>query len=423
MHGPAPKSERFVALDFVRGVAVMGILLLNIVGFAWPEVVYMSPRAPGGPPASAQEDWTWLAIFVLADGKFRGLFSLLFGASLLLFVTRADAKAEAEGGPDGAMLQKRRLRWLAAFGLAHFFLLWWGDILFLYAVCGFAALAARDWPVRRLVRWALTIYAAGALAMGALMAFPAAQWLGLPEIPGASATEMEQTYRTQAIEERSVMLGPWPAQVAHTVSENWYGPLVGVALIWFETLPLMMLGMALFKGGLFAGKWSDARLRRWAWRGIAGGLVLTLPIAAWLRAEQFPLTLVMFAWLSPAMLARLPAIVGYAALLVLAARYVAGSRVGERVVAAGRMAFSNYLGTSLLMTFLFHGWGLGLYARYGRLELLAFVLLGWMVMLAWSKPWLARFRYGPLEWAWRSLTYGRIEPLRRISLAIATDSQ
>jgi len=423
MHAPAPRTERFVTLDFVRGIAVMGILLLNIVGFAWPEIVYISPRAPGGPPVSASEDWTWLAIFVLADGKFRGLFSLLFGASLLLFVTRADDKAQEEGGRDGTTLQKRRLGWLAAFGLAHFFLIWWGDILFLYAVCGFAALALRDWPVRRLVRWALVIYAGGALAMGALTAFPAAAWLGLPEVPGAAAAEIEQTYQEEAQEERRVMLGPWPEQVAHTLRGNWYGPLTGVALIWFETLPLMLLGMALFKAGLFAGTWSNERLARWAWRGIAAGLVLTVPIAAWLWIEQFPLTLVMFAWLSPAMLARLPSIVGYAALLVLLARYVADSRLGERVVAAGRMAFSNYLGTSLLMTFLFHGWGLGLYAGYGRLELMAFVLLGWIVMLAWSKPWLGRFRYGPLEWAWRSLTYGRVEPLRRKPLAIATDSQ
>lgn len=413
MHGPAPRAERFVALDFVRGVAVMGILLLNIVGFAWSEAVYISPRAPGGPPVSAGEDWTWLMIFVLADGRFRGLFSLLFGASMLLFVDRADARAHEEQGRDGALLQKRRLGWLALFGLAHFFLLWWGDILFLYAVCGFGALAMREWPVRRLVRWALAIYVAGALAMGAMMAVPAAKWLGLPEMPEASIGDIEQTYREEASIERRLMLGPWTEKVAETVKREWSAPFTGVALIWFETLPLMMLGMALFKAGLFSGQWSEARLRRWAWRGIAAGLVLTIPLAAWTWATQFPLMLVMFTWLSPGKIARLPSIVGYAALLVLIARHVADSGLGTRIVAAGRMAFSNYLGTSLLMTFLFQGWGLGLYARYGRPELLAFVLLGWLVMLVWSKPWLRRFRYGPLEWAWRSLTYGRLEPMRR----------
>ncbi|HUQ13956.1 MAG TPA: DUF418 domain-containing protein [Novosphingobium sp.] len=398
-------SDRLVALDFVRGVAVLGILLLNIVGFAWPEIVYVSPRAPTG-PVSAADDWTYLTIFVLADGKFRGLFSLLFGASLLLFVGRAEA-----AGRDGGRLQARRLGWLALFGLAHYFLLWWGDILFLYAVCGFVALALRAWPPRRLVRWALGIYAAGVLALGALTG------AGLADRTGA----LEREYAAEARHELVVTQRSWPAMVAESLSENLAEPLVTVAISWFETVPLMLLGMALFKSGLFAGGWSDARLRRWALRGIASGLIVTLGIAAVMWREGFPLTLTLFLWLSPAALGRLPMVIGYAALLVLAARQFAGSALGERLVACGRMAFSNYLGTSLLMTFVFHGWGLGLFARYGRLELLGFVVLGWIVMLAWSKPWLAQFRYGPLEWAWRSLTYGRVEPLRRV--AIATDSQ
>ena len=149
--GSATNPQRLVALDFVRGIAILGILLLNIVGFAWPEIVYISPRAPTA-PVSSVNDWTWLAMFVLADGKFRGLFSLLFGASMVLFVERAEAS-----GRDGAALQRRRLGWLALFGLAHFFLLWWGDILFLYAMCGFVALALRGWPPRRLAITALTI--------------------------------------------------------------------------------------------------------------------------------------------------------------------------------------------------------------------------------------------------------------------------
>jgi uncharacterized protein len=85
----------------------------------------------------------------------------------------------------------------------------------------------------------------------------------------------------------------------------------------------------------------------------------------------------------------------------------------DRIAAVGRAAFSNYLGTSIVMTGLFYGWGLGLYAKLGRIELLLVVLAGWALMLWWAKPWLARFRYGPLESAWRSLTYWRLEPLRR----------
>ena len=414
--GSGGDPARLVALDFVRGIAILGILLLNIVGFAWPEIVYVSPRAPTS-PVSLSDDWTWLTIFVLADGKFRGLFSLLFGASMLLFVERAEAS-----GRDGAALQRRRLAWLALFGLAHFFLLWWGDILFLYAVCGFVALAMRAWSPRKLATTALAIYAAGVFLMGSLTSFGAAPWLGLPESGGESPAQIVERYGNEARAEIAATLGPWPAHVAHMVRDAWTDPLLTVSYSWFETIPLMLIGMALFKAGLFAGSWDSARLRRWTGWGIGGGFALTLPLAWWLWRENFGLALTLFVWLGPAAIGRLASTIGYAALGVVLARRFATSAVGERLVGCGRMAFSNYIATSLIMTFIFHGWGLGLYARFGRLELMGFVLLGWVLMLTWSKPWLARFRFGPLEWLWRSLTYGKFAPMRR-PLAIASDSQ
>ena len=142
----------------------------------------------------------------------------------------------------------------------------------------------------------------------------------------------------------------------------------------------------------------------------------------WLWRAHFALPLTLVVWLGPAALGRLASTIGYAALAVLLARRFAPSALGARLVACGRMAFSNYIATSLVMTFIFHGWGLGFYASVGRLELMGFVVLGWALMLGWSKPWLARVRFGPLEWAWRSLTYGQIAPFRR-PLAIAIDSQ
>ena len=409
-------ATRIVALDFVRGIAILGILLLNITGFAWPEIVYISPRAPTAPVSTA-DDWTWLVLFVIADGKFRGLFSLLFGASMLLFVDRAEA-----AGRDGAALQRRRLGWLALFGLAHFFLLWWGDILFLYAACGFAALGLRDWHPRKLVVAALTIYASGILTLGAMTAFGAARWLGLPEAGGEAPAAMFARYDTEARTEIAATLASWPDQVMHMIRDAWSDPLITVAYSWFETIPLMLIGMALFKSGLFAGTWDSARLRRCATWGIGAGLALTLPLAWWLWREQFALPLTLFVWLGPAAIGRLASTIGYAALAVLLARRFAPSAPGQRLIACGRMAFSNYIATSLVMTFIFHGWGLGLFARLGRLELMGFVLLGWALMLACGKPWLARFRFGPLEWLWRSLTYGQRASFKR-NLANATDSQ
>jgi uncharacterized protein len=408
MAGEHHDPSRIVALDFVRGIAILGILLLNIVGFAWPEIVYVSPRAPTA-PVSAADDWTYLAMFVLADGKFRGLFSLLFGASMLLFVDRAEA-----AGRDGPALQRRRLGWLALFGLAHSFLLWWGDILFLYAMCGFVALALRNRSPESLAALGLAIYAAGALGLGALTAVPAFD-------PVAGAGILSE-YAREARAEIAVTQGPLVARVLHSVREEWSSPLTTLAMSWFETLPLMLIGMALFRSGLFGSDWKTARLWRWAVRGICGGMVLMLPLAWWLWAEDFAVPLTLFVWLGPAALGRLAGTIGYAALGVLLARRFAAGPLGERLVACGRMAFSNYIGTSLVMTFIFHGWGLGLFASIGRFELLGFVVLGWALMLGWSKPWLARFRFGPIEWAWRSLTYGRAAPFKR-GLANAIDSQ
>lgn len=418
-------ANRLVALDFVRGIAILGILLLNITGFAWPEIVYVSPRAPTAPMSTA-DDWTWITLFLFADGKFRGLFSLLFGASMMLFVDRAEAARTNFGGRDGAMLQRRRLGWLALFGLAHFFLLWWGDILFLYAVCGFFALALRHWAPRKLMIAALTIYAVGILTLGSLTAVGAAPWLGLGGVGGETATGIAERYGAEARAEIAATLLPWPEHVAYMIRDNWSDPLTTVAFSWFETVPLMLIGIALFKSGMFAGTlagtWEAARLRRWAWRGIGTGLALTLPLAWWLWRENFALPLTLFVWLGPAAVGRLASTIGYAALAVLLARRFADGAVGTRLVACGRMAFSNYIATSLVMTFIFHGWGLGWFASVGRFGLMGFVVLGWALMLGWSKPWLAQFRYGPLEWVWRSLTYGHIAPFRW-PLANAIDSQ
>jgi len=147
--------------------------------------------------------------------------------------------------------------------------------------------------------------------------------------------------------------------------------------------------------------------------GIVAGIALTIPLALWPYNSGFDFftTLVVFQALGR--IGQLPMALGLAALLVLWAPSATRGWLGSRFSAAGRMAFSNYLGTSIIMMFVFHGWALGLFGYLGRVELFGVVLLTWIAMLAWSKPWLARFRYGPLEWLWRCLTYGKVFPLRR----------
>jgi uncharacterized protein len=179
------------------------------------------------------------------------------------------------------------------------------------------------------------------------------------------------------------------------------------------TIPLMLIGMGLYRMGLFERGFDRAKMRRWGWIGFIGGAVLTLPMALWNVQLGFPMMLTQFAFNGPVMFLQLPMVLGLAALLSLWAPSAAQTWLGQRFVAAGRMAFSNYIGGSLVMMLIFHGWAGGLWGQFHRDGLLLFVLLGWVLMLGWSKPWLERFRYGPLEWLWRCLTYWKLFPLRR----------
>jgi uncharacterized protein len=185
-----------------------------------------------------------------------------------------------------------------------------------------------------------------------------------------------------------------------------------------ETVPLMFIGMALLRSGFFAGAeaaggWPRRGLVRLALAGGALGTVLTLGLLAWVWPRHFPPRTMSIALLYMTALPHLLLALAYAALLVLATPRFAATRLGQRLIAAGRMAFTNYIATTVMMTAVFYGWGLGLGGRVGHAGQLLFVLLGWALMLAWSEPWLARFRQGPLEWLWRSLIEWRLLPLRR----------
>ena len=151
---------------------------------------------------------------------------------------------------------------------------------------------------------------------------------------------------------------------------------------------------------------------RWGIAGIVLGSLFTLLVALWVKGTGFSYWSTLAAFMSVSLLPRLPVVLGLAAVLAVIGQGATGW-LAERISAAGRAAFTNYLGTSIVMLVLFHGWGVGLYGALGRTELYLVTLAAWALMLAWSKPWLERFRFGPLEWLWRCLTYLRVFPLRR----------
>ena len=357
---------------------------------------------------------SWFLSFIFVDGKMRGLFSLLFGASMLLVIERAEAKQQSP-----AKVHYARMVWLALFGLSHFFLLWFGDILFLYAVIGSLAFLMHHWEAKRLIKWALVVYGLGCLLyIGQFGSLQFLQWAATQ--PGADP-EMVRSYREvmasddfkiDIAKELAIHRGNWAGIVGGKLAE-WYTPLVLVLQSITETLPLMMLGMACKKNGFLTGEWAEGDYRRWINRLLLPGLALYAIIGAWVWAGGFDLIGTIAAFLGWSMLPRLMVTIAYAALLILLIRKLAGSAFLDRVAAAGRAAFTNYLGTSIVMTTIFYGYGLGLFGYVSRPALWLFVLGAWAVMLLWSKPWLERFHYGPLEWLWRSLARMELQPFRK----------
>ncbi|MDP5102979.1 MAG: DUF418 domain-containing protein, partial [Erythrobacter sp.] len=407
---PVAAAERIDTLDFIRGLAVMGILAANIVAFGQPMEAYMYPAAfkvdagdPGG--------WMWIAQFILIDGKMRGLFTLLFGAGVYLFMEKAWARGATRG------LQAWRLAILMAFGLIHYFFIWPGDILFFYALSGLVLLACLNWSVKAQLWVGLAGYMVGVIFYGAAMTMP---WLIADTEIGQTTPEFaeQQAELTASIDttlalsdapNAAIASGDYGALVTHRLTEQWSEPLLNALLFMFETLPLMLIGVAVYRLGFFSGAFDRGKLLRWGWIGVIAGGLVHLAIGLVMQAGGFTFygTLAAFVGWSP--LPRLWMVLGMAALLVAYAPSATGW-LGDRVRAAGRAAFTNYLGTSIMMMFVFHGWALGLFGALNRPQLYIIVALACFAMLAWSKPWLDRYRYGPLEWLWRCLTYRQIFP-------------
>lgn len=408
----ALEGGRIGSLDFIRGIAVMGILAANIVAFGQPFGAYVWPGAFLTPHDGAS-DWLWAAQLVLVDGKMRGLFTLLFGAGLYLFMEKAWAKGATR------WLQARRLFWLLLFGAAHYFLVWRGDILMIYACAGFIAILCLRWSAKTQMIVGVTGYLLGALAYLGMFGTPylvaETSFGDRPEFADMKAELAEgkaEALVDDAAEVEILTQGSYADFVAHNVSAHGGEPLFNIVLFGFETLPLILIGMALYRWGMFDGRIVRRKQLVWGIAGLVVGFMLTIPIALWAKENGLTYWGTIGAMLSFTHLPRLPVVIGLAAILAVIGGQASGW-LAERISAAGRAAFSNYLGTSMAMMLVFHPWAGGLFGVLDRPHLYLVVILAWVAMLAWSKPWLDHFRYGPLEWLWRCLTYGRRFAFRR----------
>jgi uncharacterized protein len=397
-------DTRYQSIDAVRGFAVLGILLMNIVGMGMPAFAYIDPTYYGG--SHGADLWTWAINNVLTDGKMRGLFTILFGASTVLIAQRAE-----DGKPGPLETHYRRMFWLFVFGMVHAYLFWWGDILVCYALAGLFI-----FPVRKLDPKVLI--ALGATVLVALLAYNAIQDAHIVALHAAAIAPGASAAAIQAWKEASVTV-VLPQELKAQQIAGFGGGFVDALksraqMALFLQLMLnptdympeavgnMLVGMGLFRLGYFTLGWSTRAYLAL----IAFGYLVAAPITAWLAYDMWKSGFdpVVLHQLGDYQQATRPFIaLAHGSVLLLIIRAGALTGLIDRLSAAGRMAFSNYLMTSIITTFVFCGFGFGLYGKLSRFELLYVVVGVWAFMLIWSKPWMARFHYGPFEWMWRSL--------------------
>ncbi|KQM63481.1 hypothetical protein ASE75_12580 [Sphingomonas sp. Leaf17] len=393
-------------MDVMRGVAVMGIVVANLPAFALPEAAYFNPTAWG--QTSLTDTVVWYANFVLIEGKMRGLFSLLFGASMLLVIDRARAS-----GATAASVHFRRMAVLFVIGCAHLYLLWWGDILAHYALVGAIAYPFARLSAGRLVAIGLVILGCSTVLSGltTLALFDAAPRATPDQIAtwDGFALAFGHPPASMLAAEIDAFTGDWWTGVAW----RWHhatNPLDFLQIVGPETLSAMLFGISGYRSGFLTGEWTRARYRQWAIVGLAIALPAYALLGAVTMAHGFDQRWIVFGSIFASEPVRVAGFVGYAALLMLVIR--PGGRLTTQIAATGRAAFTNYIATSLLMTFVFQ-WGLGHFGAWPRAQVYALAPSVWLLMLAWSKPWLDRYRYGPMEWVWRSLSRWSLQPMRR----------
>jgi uncharacterized protein len=405
MPHPAPvaAADRIETLDVLRGFALLGILAMNIRAMALPMSSYMYPY--GHFEYEGANRAAYLFTSVGFDLKMMGLFSMLFGVGVLLY----SAKTTEKGRPPRG-LWFRRMFWLLVIGLVHAYLIWGGDILVPYALCGILLL----WWVRRLPAWALAAGAGAFLTVGAALTFGhGLAWEAMSEADRAQEAEMMMPTAAQAREHLALMLGSYVDGVRTRASEvSMFQTLYFALFFFWRCGGMMLLGMALYKWGFLDGRRPLRDYVAVAGICLPAGVALAGYGASELERVRFamPERAAIDVWnYAGAVLAS----IGYAAALVFIVkrRVLAGLRTS--LAAVGQMAFSNYLFHSLITSLIFLGWGFGLAGRFDYATQLVIVAAIWAFQLVASPIWLRHFRFGPAEWLWRSLTYWRRQPLRR----------
>ncbi|WP_229599564.1 DUF418 domain-containing protein [Runella rosea] len=429
---PVAESSRIAIIDMLRGFALLGILLMNIPGFSMADYSFeVFKNDPDNP-----NFWLYQFIGIFFEGKMRAMFGMVFGAGVLLFIANKGTK-----GTSVHALYYRRMFWLLLFGLIHSHLiLWIGEILYLYAVCGMILYLFRNVPPKYLV-WAVPIVAVVSFVAGTIqyqdirekrIAYVEAtkaksQNQTLTAAQNKALTEWREIEKTMIPNREDAKANTKKMKSDYSTVASYLRPIafdIQTKYLPFEvwdSLALMLLGLALFKWGFLTGAWSNKDY----WTVIKIGYGLGLPLVIYAnyyafyhfstleanlaRMEQVPINWVNLIY----PFQRILLVMGHAASLILLYKSGVVQGLMNRLVAVGRMAFTNYISHSVICTLFFFGYGLNYFAEleFYQIYFVAFAI--WVFQLIISPIWLKYFLFGPLEWLWRSLTYWKLQPFKK----------
>jgi len=375
---------------------------MNIITFSMVLATYENPAVYGD--TSGADWWTWLTLHLFADQKFMSIFSLLFGAGICIFMDRSQAKTQTPW-----RFQASRMMWLLVIGLIHAYFIWYGDILVTYAIAGMALATVRNWNPWKLLVSGFLVMAVIPTAISVLFYFSVPYW------PEESLMQMKGELDLSSaanVAEIAAYTGPWAGQMMHRLSVAIVLQVfvLPITLFW-HTAGLMMMGAAAYRWGIL----SATRSTRFYTLMIVVGLLIGLPligIGVWFKQQH--------GW-DPVMLhfadghwnyfGGVFVAMGWVGVVMLLCKRAWFPSVRKGLAAVGRMALTNYIGQSVICTFLFYGHGLGWFNTFERVELLYVVAGVWVFQIAFSLFWLRFFRFGPLEWIWRCATYVQRQPL------------
>ena len=424
--GPVIGAERIDSLDILRGVSILGILVMNIYAYAMPFSAYSNPLLMGG--TDTLNLGTWFFTHVLFDQKFLSIFAFLFGAGIILMTDRA----EAVGARYGRIYYRRQI-FMMLLGVVHAYFIWFGDILFMYAVVGMLAYLFRKLRPRTLL-----IVACLLLPVTLMLSHGMASQIENTKMQVAEAMEMQTAGETLTTEQEKLLkeweemrafIAPDSEAVQKDVDIHQGGyveitvnrvPVAAMMQIFglfffglWRVTALMLIGMALMKTGVLSAERTADFYRQMMLICYGIGMPLTVFSAIDLNAHGYDS---MYAMRNGGLANYFGSIIvglGHVGLVMLVIKTGFVRRLLERFAAVGRMALTNYLMHSVILTTVFYGYGLGLYGEVPRFWQMGFVVAVIALQLGLSPWWLARYRFGPVEWLWRSLTYWQRQTMRR----------